>query len=140
MERLQRIAGQRPDFQVASTAGEHTRVKVEAAPSLALLGSRGAWITVLFGMRPLHGWRDAQIALLDEPTAGLDPQATIELLEIIRNLKDRNVSVLLSSHMLERVQSVCDRVALFNKDSIVLIGTVPELGRRVLGGGLHGRD
>jgi ABC-2 type transport system ATP-binding protein len=72
--------------------------------------------------------------LLDEPTAGLDPQATIELLETIRNLKDRNVSVLLSSHMLERVQSVCDRVALFNKGSIVLIGTVPELGRRVLGG------
>jgi ABC-2 type transport system ATP-binding protein len=83
------------------------------------------------------GLADAQIALLDEPTAGLDPQATLELLEIIRNLKQRNVSVLLSSHMLERVQSVCDRVALFNKGSIVLIGTVPELGRRVLGGGFH---
>ena len=50
--------------------------------------------------------KDAQLALLDEPTAGLDPQATLELLEIIRNLKHRNVSVLLSSHMLERVQSV----------------------------------
>ena len=47
------------------------------------------------------------------------------------------MSVLLSSHMLERVQSVCDRVALFDKGSIVLIGTVPELGRQVLGGGFH---
>lgn len=81
--------------------------------------------------------KDAQIALLDEPTSGLDPQATIELLEIIRKLKHKNVSVLLSSHMLARVQSVCDRVALFNKGSIVLIGTVPELGRQVLGGGFH---
>jgi hypothetical protein len=62
MERLQRIAGQRPDFQVASTAGEHTRVKVEAAPSLALLGSHAARITVLFGMRPLHGWRALWLA------------------------------------------------------------------------------
>jgi ABC-2 type transport system ATP-binding protein len=39
--------------------------------------------------------------------------------------------------MLERVQSVCDRVALFNKGSIVLIGTIPELGHQVLGGGFH---
>jgi ABC-2 type transport system ATP-binding protein len=98
--------------------------------------------TFSHGMRQRLGlaeilMKDAQIALLDEPGAGLDPQATIDLLEIIRNLKHRNASVLLSSHMLERVQSVCDRVALFNKGSIVLIGTVPELGRQVLGGGFH---
>ena len=74
--------------------------------------------------------KDAQIAFLDEPTSGLDPQATLELLEIIRNFRHKNASVLLSSHMLERVQSVCDRVALFNKGSIVLIGTIPESGHQ----------
>ena len=78
--------------------------------------------------------KDAQIAILDEPTSGLDPQATIELLEIIRNLKQRNVTVLLSSHLLDRVQSVCDRVALFSQGDIVLLGSVDELGRKVLGG------
>jgi ABC-2 type transport system ATP-binding protein len=78
--------------------------------------------------------KDAQIAILDEPTSGLDPLATVELLEIIRNLKKHNVSVLLSSHLLERVQSVCDRVALFSGGDIVLMGTVPELRRQVLGG------
>jgi ABC-2 type transport system ATP-binding protein len=81
--------------------------------------------------------KDAEIAILDEPTSGLDPQVTVELLDIIRNLKQRDVSVLLSSHLLERVQSVCDRVALFNEGSIVLMGTVPELGRQVLGGGFR---
>jgi ABC-2 type transport system ATP-binding protein len=81
--------------------------------------------------------KEAQIAILDEPTSGLDPQATVELLEIIRNLKHHGVSVLLSSHLLERVQSVCDRVALFNEGKIVLIGTVAELGRQVLGGGTY---
>jgi ABC-2 type transport system ATP-binding protein len=81
--------------------------------------------------------KEAQIAILDEPTSGLDPQATVELLEIIRDLKKRGVSVLLSSHLLERVQSVCDRVALFNQGKIALIGTVSELGREVLGGGFH---
>ena len=58
--------------------------------------------TFWHGMRQRLGvaeifMKDAQIALLDELTAGLDPQATLELLEIIRNLKHRNVSVLLSS-------------------------------------------
>jgi ABC-2 type transport system ATP-binding protein len=79
--------------------------------------------------------KESQIAILDEPTSGLDPQATLELLEIIRDLKHHDVSVLISSHLLERVQSVCDRVALFNEGKIVLIGTVAELGRQVLGGG-----
>jgi ABC-2 type transport system ATP-binding protein len=81
--------------------------------------------------------KDAQIAILDEPTSGLDPQATNELLEMIRSLKRDGVAVLISSHLLERVQSVCDRVALFQTGNIVLLGTVPELARQVLGGGYN---
>jgi ABC-2 type transport system ATP-binding protein len=79
--------------------------------------------------------KGAQIAILDEPTSGLDPHATSELLGIIRGFKTEGVSVLLSSHLLERVQSVCDRVALFSSGRIALMGSVAELGREVLGGG-----
>jgi ABC-2 type transport system ATP-binding protein len=79
--------------------------------------------------------KNVAIAILDEPTSGLDPQATLELLDMIRGLKREGVSVLLSSHLLDRVQSVCDRVALFQEGRIVLMGTVAELGREVLGGG-----
>jgi ABC-2 type transport system ATP-binding protein len=79
--------------------------------------------------------KDARVAILDEPTNGLDPQASVELLQLIRSLKVSGVSILLSSHLLDRVQSVCDRVALFNVGRIVLMGTVEELGRQVLGGG-----
>jgi ABC-2 type transport system ATP-binding protein len=79
--------------------------------------------------------KGAQIAILDEPTSGLDPHATAELLGIIRGFKSEGVSVLLSSHLLERVQSVCDRVALFSGGKIALMGSVPDLGRQVLGGG-----
>ncbi len=98
--------------------------------------------TFSHGMRQRLGvaevlMKRAEVALLDEPTSGLDPQSQIEFLEIIRNLKHKNVSVVLSSHLLAQVQSVCDRVALFYKGSIVLIGTVPELARQVLGGGFH---
>lgn len=79
--------------------------------------------------------KDARVAILDEPTNGLDPQASLELLDLIRALKAQGVSILLSSHLLDRVQTVCDRVALFNAGKIVLMGTVEELGRQVLGGG-----
>jgi ABC-2 type transport system ATP-binding protein len=77
----------------------------------------------------------AEVAILDEPTSGLDPHATYELLEMIRGLKKNGVAVLLSSHLLDRVQSVCDRVALFNKGKIALMGTVVELANQVLGAG-----
>jgi len=79
--------------------------------------------------------KNARAAILDEPTNGLDPQASLELLDLIRALKASGVSILLSSHLLDRVQSVCDRVALFNQGKIALMGTVAELGRQVLGGG-----
>ena len=81
--------------------------------------------------------KGSELAILDEPTSGLDPLSQIEFLEIIRSMKRKNVSVLLASHLLGQVQSICDRVALFYKGSIVLIGTVPELARQVLGGGFH---
>jgi ABC-2 type transport system ATP-binding protein len=78
----------------------------------------------------------AEIAILDEPTSGLDPQAILEFLEMIHQLKREGVTVLLSSHLLDQVQRMCDRVALFQRGRIVLMGTVAELARQVLGTGL----
>jgi len=77
----------------------------------------------------------AEIAILDEPTSGLDPQSTAEFLELIGELKREGVTVLLSSHLLDQVQRMCDRVALFQAGRIVLLGTVAELARQMLGGG-----
>ena len=79
----------------------------------------------------------AEIAILDEPTSGLDPQATFEFLELIRALKAQGLTVLLSSHLLDRVQAVCDRVALFHRGKIALQGTVLELSAAVLGAGFN---
>jgi ABC-2 type transport system ATP-binding protein len=78
--------------------------------------------------------KGASIAILDEPTGGLDPQATREFLELIRSLKNDGMTILLSSHLLELVQSVCDRVALFSRGKIGLMGRVEDLLLNVLGG------
>jgi ABC-2 type transport system ATP-binding protein len=77
----------------------------------------------------------AEIAILDEPTSGLDPQSTHEFLDMIGDLKREGVTVLITSHLLDQVQRLCDRVALFQGGRILIMGTVAELAREVLGAG-----
>ena len=77
----------------------------------------------------------AEIAILDEPTSGLDPQSTHEFLDMIGELKREGVTILITSHLLDQVQRLCDRVALFRGGKILVMGTVPELARQVLGAG-----
>jgi ABC-2 type transport system ATP-binding protein len=77
----------------------------------------------------------AEIAILDEPTSGLDPQSTHEFLDMIADLKREGVTTLITSHLLDQVQKLCDRVALFRNGRILMMGTVPELAREVLGAG-----
>jgi ABC-2 type transport system ATP-binding protein len=91
------------------------------------------------GMRQRLGLADVllkqpQVAILDEPTIGLDPEAAHEFLGMIRGLKAEGITVLLSSHLLHQVQAVCDRVGLFSKGKMVIEGTFEELSTQVLGG------
>jgi ABC-2 type transport system ATP-binding protein len=79
--------------------------------------------------------KHAEIAILDEPTSGLDPQSTHEFLDMIDGLKREGITVLITSHLLDQVQRLCDRVALFSGGRILMMGTVPELARQVLGAG-----
>ena len=78
--------------------------------------------------------RQCRIAILDEPTSGLDPQSTQELLDLIQKLSRRGMTILLSSHMLDVVQTVCHRIALFNNGKIGFFGTIDELAARIGGG------
>lgn len=85
------------------------------------------------GMRQRLGLADVlikrpQIIILDEPTLGIDPEGVRELLELISRLsKEEGITVLLSSHHLQQVQKVCDRVGLFVKGELLACGTIDEL-------------
>ncbi len=75
--------------------------------------------------------KDPDILILDEPTAAIDPIGVVEILQLLRDLvRERGVTVLLSSHLLTQVQSVCDRVGIFAAGRLIGLGTVPELAAR----------
>ncbi len=77
--------------------------------------------------------KQPQLIILDEPTLGLDPEAARRFLQTILKLKQEGITILLASHLLHQVQTVCDRVGLFWQGEKVLEGTVQELAQQVLG-------
>jgi ABC-2 type transport system ATP-binding protein len=88
------------------------------------------------GMTQRLGIADAligspRILILDEPTAAIDPIGVVEILDLIRTLaRDHGMAILLSSHLLDQVQSVCDRIGIFRQGRLIGQGTVAELARR----------
>lgn len=70
---------------------------------------------------------DAPVILFDEPMIGLDPLGQRELREIIRSLRDHGTAVLISTHMLEQAQALCDRVVILKNGRNVASGTFDEL-------------
>ncbi len=92
------------------------------------------------GMRQRLGIADVlvknpRLVILDEPTIGLDPEGTRELLDLIHELsQDDGITVMLSSHLLDQVQRVCDEVGIFVRGQLVAAGPVGQLGEQLLAG------
>jgi ABC-2 type transport system ATP-binding protein len=73
--------------------------------------------------------------ILDEPTLGIDPDGAIRILEIIRNLnRQQGLTVMLSSHQLQQVQEICNRVGIIVKGKLIVQGQMDELGKSILKG------
>src|SRR5207342_1296180 len=69
---------------------------------------------------------DPEVLILDEPTSGLDPNQIIEIRNVIKE-QGRNKTVLFSSHILQEVQAICDRVIIINKGELVADSRVEDL-------------
>ncbi len=75
--------------------------------------------------------KSPSVLILDEPTTAIDPIGVVEILDMLRGLvREQNLAILLSSHLLTQVQSVCDRIGIFAAGKLIGIGTVPELAER----------
>jgi ABC-2 type transport system ATP-binding protein len=70
---------------------------------------------------------DPQLIILDEPTNGLDPAGMRDIRQLIRQLADQGRTVLLSSHLLNEVEQVCNRVAIIVRGQIIAQGVVNEM-------------
>jgi ABC-2 type transport system ATP-binding protein len=78
--------------------------------------------------------KEPKLIFLDEPTIGLDPDGTNRMLDLIHSLsRDRNITIFLSSHLLDQVQRICDRVGIMIKGNLVAIGPIQELAKKKLG-------
>jgi ABC-2 type transport system ATP-binding protein len=75
---------------------------------------------------------DPQVLFLDEPSAGLDPQARLEIHELMQDLRREQRTVLLTTHYIEEAEKLCDRVAIVDEGRIIAIGTPREIQDRTL--------
>jgi ABC-2 type transport system ATP-binding protein len=127
--RLNRI----PDKVSAARIGESLRV-------VDLLEEVGKKVgTYSKGMRQRLGIaevliKEPKVIFLDEPTIGLDPDGTNRMLDLIHSLsREKNITIFLSSHLLDQVQRICDRVGIMIKGNLVAIGPIQELAEKKLG-------
>ena len=77
--------------------------------------------------------KNPRAVFLDEPTLGIDPDGAIRILELIKGLnRERNLTVMLSSHQLEQVQAICSRIGIIVKGRLIVQGKMDDLGRAIL--------
>ncbi len=115
------------------------KTPVDAAHLLDQLGlrdKRDAWFMTLSGGQKQRLFialaliNDPEVVFLDELTTGLDPQARRTIWELVRGIRARGKTVLLTTHLMEEAERLCDRVAIIDHGRRVDIGTPAELVAR----------
>jgi ABC-2 type transport system ATP-binding protein len=103
---------------------------------LGLAEKRSAWFMTLSGGQKQRLFialaliHDPDVVLLDELTTGLDPQARRAIWEMVRGIRERGKTVLLTTHLMEEAEKLCDRVAIIERGTVVDAGTPAGLVRR----------
>jgi ABC-2 type transport system ATP-binding protein len=78
--------------------------------------------------------KEPKVIFLDEPTIGLDPDGTNRMLDLVLGLsKERQMTIFFSSHLLDQVQRISDRIGIMIKGKLVAVGPLAELAQRGLG-------
>lgn len=89
--------------------------------------SRGMQQKLQFICTVIH---EPKLIILDEPFTGLDPSNTVKMIDVIHELQQAGATIIFSTHMMERVEKLCDSICLINKGSAVLKGTLDHIKRQ----------
>lgn len=89
--------------------------------------SKGMKQRVCLGRALVH---DPAVLILDEPAAGLDPRARIQLRQMIRELADRGKTILISSHILTELAEICDSIGIIEQGQLLATGSIDEIQRQ----------
>jgi len=111
--------------KAVATSIDTVRLQLEAHKKIGQL-SKGYKQRVGIAAALIH---DPEVLILDEPTSGLDPNQIIEIREVIREL-GKGKTVLFSSHILQEVEGICDRVIIINRGNLVADDSVANLRNR----------
>jgi ABC-2 type transport system ATP-binding protein len=103
---------------------------------LGLADRRDAWFMTLSGGQKQRLFialaliNDPEVVFLDELTTGLDPQARRAIWDLVRGIRDRGKTVLLTTHLMEEAERLCDRLAIVERGRIIAAGTPDQLVRQ----------
>ena len=78
--------------------------------------------------------KDPKVIIFDEPTSGIDPKGTDEVLRLITNMAEKKITAIISSHQLHHIQKICSRVGILSKGRLVAEGPIDRLGRETIDG------
>ncbi len=78
---------------------------------------------------------EPKIIFLDEPTTGLDPQARRNLWDLIRSVRDRGATIVITTHYMDEAEELCDRVAIMDSGKIIAIDSPDRLIDKLVAGG-----
>lgn len=73
-----------------------------------------------------------KVFFMDEPTTGLDPQARRHLWDLVRHVRDKGISVIMTTHYMDEAEILCDRVAIMDKGEIIALDTPKKLIKQLL--------
>ncbi len=79
--------------------------------------------------------KDPKVIIFDEPTSGIDPKGTDEILSLISSMAKKKITAIISSHQLHHVQKICTQVGIIAKGRLVVEGPIDRLGRDTIAGG-----
>jgi ABC-2 type transport system ATP-binding protein len=127
------LSGSR-NLQVLTTLGRCDPARIDEVLAVVDLGDRAgdAFRTYSRGMKQRLGiaaalLREPEVLILDEPTNGLDPAGIHDMRELVARIAQSGLTVLVSSHLLAEVQSVCDWLVIIDKGRLAYQGTIDAL-------------